>query len=163
MFQYEVDERHGFNAAVGSGTSPSRSSEILRVLPRLFDWVDYKEADLLRRFITERGRMKARGAKGACAQHQRDVATAIKTARELALLPYSVRTVAAESRGARGGGYRPHGRGPTPRDAAGDETPTISADGGLPAGESRSVDRVGFALFRTVPLKVTATLFRSRC
>jgi small subunit ribosomal protein S18 len=66
-------------------------------------WVDYKEGDLLRRFITERGRIKARGSTGACAQHQRDVATAVETARELALLPYSVRTVAVESRGVRGG------------------------------------------------------------
>lgn len=69
-------------------------------------WVDYKEIDLLRRFINDRGRIKARGATGTCAQHQRDVATAVKTARELALLPYAVRIVGSESRGGRGGERR---------------------------------------------------------
>jgi small subunit ribosomal protein S18 len=69
-------------------------------------WVDYKDLGLLKRFINDRGRIKARGATGTCSQHQRDVATAIKTARELALLPYSVRAAAAEPRGGRGGDRR---------------------------------------------------------
>jgi small subunit ribosomal protein S18 len=69
-------------------------------------WVDYKNIGLLRRFINDRGRIKARGATGTCAQHQRDVAVAVKTARELALLPYAVRTVTTESRGGRGGDRR---------------------------------------------------------
>src|SRR3984893_9209673 len=65
------------------------------------EWIDYKDTAVLRRFMNDRGRIKARGATGTCAQHQRDVATAVKTARELALLPYSVRTAASESRGSR--------------------------------------------------------------
>jgi small subunit ribosomal protein S18 len=69
-------------------------------------WVDYKDVSLLNRFVNDRGRMKARAATGNCAQHQRDVATAIKTARELALLPYSVRTAMTEGRGGRGGDRR---------------------------------------------------------
>src|SRR5437764_3108224 len=67
-------------------------------------WVDYKDVNLLRRFMSDRGKIRARRVSGNCAQHQRDVAVAIKTARELALLPYSQRTVAE-----RGGG---RGRGP---------------------------------------------------
>jgi ribosomal protein S18 len=55
-------------------------------------WVDYKDINVLRRFVNDRGRIRARGATGTCSQHQRDVAVAIKTARELALMPYSVRT-----------------------------------------------------------------------
>jgi hypothetical protein len=47
---------------------------------------------VLRRYVNDRGRIRARGATGTCSQHQRDVAVAIKTARELALMPYSVRT-----------------------------------------------------------------------
>jgi small subunit ribosomal protein S18 len=66
-------------------------------------WVDYKDVNLLKRFVNDRGRIRARGATGTCAQHQRDVATAIKTARELALLPYVVRSTATESRGDRRG------------------------------------------------------------
>ena len=67
-------------------------------------WVDYKDVNLLRRFMSDRGKIRARRVSGNCAQHQRDVAVAIKTAREVALLPYSQRTVAE-----RGGG---RGRGP---------------------------------------------------
>jgi small subunit ribosomal protein S18 len=66
-------------------------------------WVDYKDLNVLRRFMNDRGRIKSRGATGTCAQHQRDVAVAIKTARELAMLPYAVRTMSSESREGRGG------------------------------------------------------------
>lgn len=65
------------------------------------DWVDYKDVNLLRRFMSDRGKIRARRVSGNCAQHQRDVAVAIKTARELALLPYTQRTV-SERTGARG-------------------------------------------------------------
>ena len=65
-------------------------------------WVDYKDVNVLRRFMSDRGKIRARRVSGNCAQHQRDVAVAIKTARELALLPYSQRTV-AERGGGRGG------------------------------------------------------------
>jgi small subunit ribosomal protein S18 len=54
-------------------------------------WVDYKDTQLLRRFISDRGKIRARRVTGTCAQHQRDVATAIKNAREMALLPYASR------------------------------------------------------------------------
>jgi small subunit ribosomal protein S18 len=58
------------------------------------EWVDYKDVNVLRRFMSDRGKIRARRVSGNCAQHQRDVAVAIKTARELALLPYTQRTVA---------------------------------------------------------------------
>ena len=73
------------------------------------DWVDYKEVNLLRRFMSDRGKIRARRVTGNCAQHQRDVAVAIKTARELALLPYTQRTVSERGPG-RGGGGRGGGR-----------------------------------------------------
>ena len=75
-------------------------------------WVDYKDVNVLGRFINDRGRIKSRGSTGTCAQHQRDVAVAIKTARELALLPYAVRTVASDSSDRRGGGRRGLDRAP---------------------------------------------------
>ncbi len=65
-------------------------------------WVDYKDANLLGRFLSERAKIKARRTTGNCNRHQREVAVAIKTARELALLPYAKRTV-AERLGGRGG------------------------------------------------------------
>ena len=69
-------------------------------------WVDYKDTNVLRRLMSDRGKIKARRVTGTCRQHQRDVATAIKTARELALLPYVVRTATDKGpgRGGRGGG-----------------------------------------------------------
>src|SRR5687767_4433763 len=57
------------------------------------DWVDYKDINTLRRFTSDRGKIRARRVTGNCSQHQRDVAVAVKTARELALLPYTQRTV----------------------------------------------------------------------
>ena len=51
--------------------------------------VDYKDTGLLRKFISDRGKIRARRVSGNCTQHQRDVATAIKNSREMALLPYT--------------------------------------------------------------------------
>ena len=51
-------------------------------------YVDYKDVAGLRRYMSERGKIRARRVTGCCAEHQRDVAIAIKNAREMALLPY---------------------------------------------------------------------------
>ena len=55
------------------------------------EYVDYKDVVTLRKFVSERGKIRARRVTGNCAQHQRDVASAVKNAREMALLPYSAR------------------------------------------------------------------------
>jgi small subunit ribosomal protein S18 len=55
------------------------------------DYVDYKDVMMLRKFVSERGKIRARRVSGNCVQHQRDVAAAVKNAREMALLPYSSR------------------------------------------------------------------------
>jgi small subunit ribosomal protein S18 len=52
-------------------------------------YIDYKEINRLRRFVTERGKILPRRVSGNCARHQRALAVAIKRARELALLPYT--------------------------------------------------------------------------
>ncbi|MCP4544331.1 MAG: 30S ribosomal protein S18 [Chloroflexi bacterium] len=52
--------------------------------------IDYKQADMLRRFLTDRGKIRPRRRTGTCAKHQRLVSTAIKRARHLALLPFVV-------------------------------------------------------------------------
>jgi small subunit ribosomal protein S18 len=52
--------------------------------------VDYKNAAELKYFVTERGKIVPRRISGNCARHQREVATAIKRSRNLALLPYTV-------------------------------------------------------------------------
>jgi len=50
--------------------------------------VDYKDLASLRRFVSERGKIRSRRITGACRRHQSQVARAVKRARELALLPY---------------------------------------------------------------------------
>src|SRR5689334_404439 len=62
-------------------------------------WVDYKDVALLRRFMSERAKVRARRVTGNDAQQQREVARAIKNAREMALLPYANRV--AQQRGGR--------------------------------------------------------------
>ncbi len=52
--------------------------------------IDYKDADYLQRFLSERGKIVPRRITGNCAKHQRELAQAIKRAREIALLPYTV-------------------------------------------------------------------------
>jgi small subunit ribosomal protein S18 len=52
------------------------------------DEVDYKNVNELRRYVSEKGKIRSRRISGACRRHQRQVAVAVKRARELALLPY---------------------------------------------------------------------------
>ncbi len=55
--------------------------------------VDYKDERMLRRFVTERGKVIPRRMSGTCARHQRSLVTAIKRARNIAILPYAAETV----------------------------------------------------------------------
>jgi small subunit ribosomal protein S18 len=69
--------------------------------------VDYKDVGTLRRFVSERGKIRSRRISGACRRHQNQLATAVKRARELALLPYvSDAREERPERGAGRGGYR---------------------------------------------------------
>ncbi|GAA3430464.1 30S ribosomal protein S18 [Kutzneria kofuensis] len=51
--------------------------------------IDYKDTTLLRKYISDRGKIRARRVTGNCSQHQRDIAIAVKNSREMALLPYT--------------------------------------------------------------------------
>jgi small subunit ribosomal protein S18 len=100
------------------------------------EWVDYKNAGMLKRYMSERGKIRARRVSGNCEQHQREIAEAIKTARELALLPYTQRTVTERRGGGRGrdrdGGGGGRGRGP--RGDSDDRPMTLSdVDEAMPA------------------------------
>jgi small subunit ribosomal protein S18 len=55
--------------------------------------IDYKNVELLQRFLTDRGKIRPRRKTGTCAKHQRRLALAIKRARHLALLPYTAEHV----------------------------------------------------------------------
>ncbi len=50
--------------------------------------IDYKSSDMMRRFVTEEGKIRPRRQTGTCARHQRELASAVKRARHIALLPF---------------------------------------------------------------------------
>ncbi len=54
--------------------------------------IDYKKPNFLKQFVSERGKILSRRYTGNCAKHQRELSTAVKRARQLALLPYSTVT-----------------------------------------------------------------------
>lgn len=55
------------------------------------DYIDYKDVNLLKRYVSEKGKIRARRVTGNCTQHQKKLSLAIKRAREMALLPFTHR------------------------------------------------------------------------
>ena len=79
------------------------------------EYVDYKDVNLLRRFMSDRAKIRARRVTGNDAQQQREIAQAIKVAREMALLPYANRiTTQRGGGGRRDSDRRVEGPAPTP-------------------------------------------------
>jgi small subunit ribosomal protein S18 len=72
--------------AAGAG-KPLRRKSCLFCKDKIAE-VDYKNVNQLRRYVSERGKIRNRRITGACRRHQRQVAVAVKRAREMALLPY---------------------------------------------------------------------------
>ncbi|HUQ06517.1 MAG TPA: 30S ribosomal protein S18 [Kofleriaceae bacterium] len=81
------DDRRGGKG--GGRGGPSRR-KVCRFCSETTTVLDYKNPQLLRSFITDRGKMVPRRISGSCAKHQRAISTAIRRARMLALLPISV-------------------------------------------------------------------------
>ena len=71
------------------------------LLAEKVEFIDYKDVSLLQRFMSDRSKIRGQRLNGATVQQQREVANAIKNAREMALLPYTKR-VASVGRGPRG-------------------------------------------------------------
>jgi len=89
------------------------------------DYVDWKDANLLRRFVSDRAKVRARRVTGNDVQQQREVAKAIKIAREMALIPYAnrVTTQRGGRRGDRDGDDRRERRDRPERDDSSAPTP----------------------------------------
>ena len=68
-----------------------RKRKVCRLCAEKIDYIDYKDVDLLKTFLSERGKIVARRVTGTCAKHQRQLAKAIKRARCIALLPFTKR------------------------------------------------------------------------
>jgi small subunit ribosomal protein S18 len=81
------DDRRGGKG--GGRGGPSRR-KVCRFCSETTTPIDYKNPQLLRSFITDRGKMVPRRISGSCAKHQRAISVAIRRARMLALLPISV-------------------------------------------------------------------------
>jgi len=62
------------------------------------EYIDYKDTQLMRKFMTDRGKIKPRRVTGTCAQHQHRISQAIKRAREMALMPYHVLVIQSSDR-----------------------------------------------------------------
>src|SRR5579871_6500887 len=98
------------------------------------EWVDYKDVPMLRKYMSDRGKIRSRRVTGNCAQHQRALAQAIKTARELVLLPYTQRTVTERPGGRRGDRERSLSETtpapPARTSASSDDATSAAEDGG---------------------------------
>jgi small subunit ribosomal protein S18 len=66
-----------------------RRRRVCRFCAEKIDYIDYKDVRMLTSFIPERGKIQPRRLSGTCAMHQRKLQTAIKRARQLALIPYT--------------------------------------------------------------------------
>jgi small subunit ribosomal protein S18 len=89
--QYSSDEGEG-DYRESAGSSGKRFYAAPRVCQFCTDHnavIDYKQADQLRRFVSEDGKIRPRRQTGTCARHQRLMSIAIKRARHLALLPFA--------------------------------------------------------------------------
>ena len=82
------------------------------------DYVDYKDINLLRRFMSDRAKIRARRVTGNNTQQQSTIAMAIKNAREMALLPYATRVTQQRGGRDRGGERGIRADGPPPRPSA---------------------------------------------
>lgn len=72
-----------------TGRAAPRGARTNRLAALKIDSVDYKDTNTLRLFISDRGKIRPRNVTGLTVQQQRQIATAIKNAREMALLPYT--------------------------------------------------------------------------
>ncbi|MFK5634340.1 MULTISPECIES: 30S ribosomal protein S18 [unclassified Ornithinimicrobium] len=68
---------------------PKKKANPLKSAKIKIESIDYKDTALLRKFISDRGKIRARRVTGVSVQEQRRIANAVKNAREMALLPYS--------------------------------------------------------------------------
>jgi len=81
-------KRRPTKARTGPGGSTRRKSCFF--CKDKVEQIDYKNYNQLRRYVSEKGKIRSRRITGACRRHQRQVAVAVKRAREVALLPYAV-------------------------------------------------------------------------
>ena len=107
-------------------TNPKKIKKKTSVLvTEKVEYVDYKDVNLLQRFVSDRSKIRNRRVTGNDVQQQRDIANAIKNAREMALIPYTKRVSQSRAgRPGRGDGDDRRERGPRRDEAV---TPDVEA------------------------------------
>lgn len=109
-------------------------------------FIDYKDVNLLQRFMSDRSKLRARRMNGNTVQQQRDVALAVKNAREMALLPYTKRVASARAprRGEEDGSYNDRPRRSRDKDSTESLADTykdvIEAAGESPLADEITID-----------------------
>ena len=90
------DDRSDDRAPRGDGDRPNRPPrrfggrrKVCRFCVDKVDYIDFKNVNVLRSFISDRGKMLSSRSTGVCASHQRHLANAIRIARNIAMLPFS--------------------------------------------------------------------------
>jgi len=83
------DDEGGEEESDDRGRGPMRRVRVCQFCAEKNKVIDYKNIDLLRSLVSDRGKIRPRRQTGTCAKHQRRVAEAIKRARHMALLPFS--------------------------------------------------------------------------
>jgi small subunit ribosomal protein S18 len=109
------------------------------------DYIDYKDVNLLKRFVSDRSKVRARRVTGNDTQQQSEVARAIKNAREMALLPYTTRVTTQRNNRDRGRdrdrGPRDDDRGPR-EESSRDDSPAVADTDETPDTEATAADVV---------------------
>jgi len=126
-----------------------RKKKVSVLTQEKIEYVDYKDVNLLRRFMSDRAKIRARRVTGNDTQQQREIARAIKNAREMALVPYTNRVTSQrggnrrDDRGNRADGPAPRPSGPPPGPNGegeeaidGEATETEMVDGGDAGAEA---------------------------
>ena len=97
MSEFDRDGRGGRSSGGGKGAAGEkggprrtffRRRRVCKFCVEKIDYISYKDTKMLTPFIPERGKIQPRRISGTCATHQRALQTAIKRARQLALVPY---------------------------------------------------------------------------
>ncbi len=104
------------------------------------DFVDYKDVNLLNRFVSDRSKIRNRRVTGNTVQQQRDIANAVKNAREMALLPYTKRV--SQTRAGRPPRDRDEDGGGRGREDGGGRRDSFKADAAVPPEVEAQVDEV---------------------
>ena len=97
------------------------------------EYIDYKDVNLLKRFVSDRAKVRARRVTGNDTQQQAEVARAIKNAREMALMPYAVRVTTQRNN-------RDRGRDRGPRDGGRGDKPDAAENSDAPVDDDAAVE-----------------------